>query len=574
MLQIKQLVYLPPSPPPRKRAAAYARVSSDTPQLLHSLAQQIAYFSALIQSDPRWDYAGVYADEAVSGVDTAHRKGFQRLLADCDAGKIDLVLVKSISRFARNTVDLLRTVRHLKARGIEVWFDAQRLSSLSAGGELMLTLLASFAQAEVESLSENSRWAIRKGFANGQPNTHRRLLGYRWAGDCLVIDAREAEAIRKIFADFLAGKPRSQSARELTAQGFASIHGNPLRSGSLAFILANPTYTGCLLLQKTYIESPFTHKKRQNRGELPQYQVSGSHEAIIPPAVFAQVQARLAANQRPGPCHNNRAAAHSPFANKIQCGQCGQNYTRQFWKSGGVPHPTWVCARKHSEGPSGCCAQNIPEKKLLEITAAALGLAAFDGIAFEKAVEKIIVDDSHHLLYCRKDGGAIRQFWCKDGVKNRFRDPCYQAQNRRALAHARACKKSAGPLTGRVRCECCGLPFRRQVRLIGGVKTPLWQCSAKGGCPNGFVLNSRLEGLLAAALEAPSFDGTLCAAGIDHVGVAGPGRLHIYKRDGAVCHVRFTPTPQELRQRPYQAKPRRQGKPGHGKEGTADGSGC
>ena len=164
----------------RKRVAAYVRVSMDTERLRHSFAQQVSYYDALIRNQPDWEYAGIYADEFVSGTGTEKRTEFRRLVEDCDAGKIDMILVKSISRFARNTVDLLNTVRHLKELGVEVCFEEQNINSLSGEGELMLTLLASFAQAESESISENLKWAIRKGFEQGRPNTHRRMLGYRW----------------------------------------------------------------------------------------------------------------------------------------------------------------------------------------------------------------------------------------------------------------------------------------------------------------------------------------------------------------------------------------------------------
>ena len=162
----------------KKRVAAYARVSEECEVLLHSLSAQVSYYSTLIQNNPEWEYAGVYVDQGITGTSTAHRDGFNRLVADCDAGKIDMVLVKSISRFARDTVDCLNTTRHLKDLGIAVYFERENINSLSEDGELMLTLLASFAQEESRSISENIKWATRKRFEQGIPNGHKAPYGY------------------------------------------------------------------------------------------------------------------------------------------------------------------------------------------------------------------------------------------------------------------------------------------------------------------------------------------------------------------------------------------------------------
>ena len=167
----------------RKRVAAYARVSMETEMLLHSLSAQVSHYNGLIQKNPDWEFAGIYADEGISGRDTSHRDDFNRLLADCDAGKIDMVLVKSISRFARDTVDTLTATRHLKELGIDVYFEREHIHSISDEGELLLTLLASFAQEESRSISENVKWGIRKRFEQGIPNGHKAPYGYEWDGE-------------------------------------------------------------------------------------------------------------------------------------------------------------------------------------------------------------------------------------------------------------------------------------------------------------------------------------------------------------------------------------------------------
>ena len=171
---------------PKKRVAAYARISMESERMNHSLSAQISYYNDKIQKNPDWLFAGVYADDGISGTGTAKRDEFNRLIADCDAGKIDIVLTKSISRFARNTVDLLNTVRHLKEIGVEVWFERENIHSMDGDGELMLSILASFAQEESRSISENEKWAIKKKFEQGIPNGHFRVYGYRWEGDDLI----------------------------------------------------------------------------------------------------------------------------------------------------------------------------------------------------------------------------------------------------------------------------------------------------------------------------------------------------------------------------------------------------
>ena len=180
MAKIRRIEPILPIIKTRKRVAAYARVSVETENLHHSLSAQVSHYSTLIQNNPEWEYAGVYADEGITGTSTKRRDEFNRLMGDCDAGKIDLVLVKSISRFARDTVDTLNATRHLKDLGIDVYFERENIHSMSKEGELLLTLLASFAQAESQSISENVKWGIRKRFKLGIPNGNKAPYGYRW----------------------------------------------------------------------------------------------------------------------------------------------------------------------------------------------------------------------------------------------------------------------------------------------------------------------------------------------------------------------------------------------------------
>lgn len=287
MRKINKIEPLMPTLPSRKKVAAYARVSMETERLQHSLSAQVSYYSELIQSNPEWEYAGVYADDGITGTKST-RAEFQRLLQDCEDGKIDIILTKSISRFARNTVDLLETVRHLKELGIEVRFEKERINSLSGDGEVMLTLLASFAQEEVISLSNNVKWGTRKRMEQGIPNGHFRVFGYRWEGDQLVIVPEEAAIVRRIFQNFLDGKSRLETEREFAAEGITTRDGKRWVDSNIKVVLTNVTYTGNLLLQKEYIEDPLTKKRKKNRGELPQFYVEDTHEAIIDKETFVR----------------------------------------------------------------------------------------------------------------------------------------------------------------------------------------------------------------------------------------------------------------------------------------------
>ena len=272
--------------PRLERVAAYCRVSSGKDAMLHSLSAQVSRYSEFIQRRPGWAYAGVYADEALTGTKD-NRPEFQRLLADCRAGRIDRVLTKSISRFARNTVTLLETVRELKELGVAVYFEEQNIDSLSGDGELMLTILASFAQEESKSVSDNCKWRIRKDFSEGKPMNLPLLYGYRREKGRIVIDEEEAEIVRFIFRSCLNGMGKGRITEALREQGVPCRLGGEWQTETVSGILKNEKYTGDALLQKTYIENHLTKRKCFNRGELPQYYAENTHPAIIDHETYA-----------------------------------------------------------------------------------------------------------------------------------------------------------------------------------------------------------------------------------------------------------------------------------------------
>ena len=254
--------------PHAKRVAAYARVSCGKDAMLHSLAAQIDYYRDYIMMNPEWRFAGIYADESKTGTKD-NREQFQVLLSECRSGNIDMVITKSISRFARNTVTLLETVRELKSLGVDVFFEEQNIYTLSAEGEVMLTLLASFAQAESLSCSDNCKWRIRKGFEEGRASTCT-MLGYRLVNGEITLIEEEAEIAKRIFDLYLAGCGLQKIANTLNEEGMYSIFGNEWHPTTVRKVLTNEKYCGDLLLQKVYRENHLTKRKCYNTGELPQ----------------------------------------------------------------------------------------------------------------------------------------------------------------------------------------------------------------------------------------------------------------------------------------------------------------
>ena len=355
-----------PQIPRRKRVAAYARVSMESERLQHSLSAQVSFYSSLIQSNPAWEYVGVYADNGITGTKAEAREEFNRMIADCEAGKIDIVLTKSISRFARNTVDLLNTVRRLKELGVSVQFEKERIDSLTEDGELMLTLLASFAQEEIRSLSDNVKWGTRKRFEKGIPNGRFQIYGYRWEGDHLVIHEEEAKIVRLIYDNYMNGLSAETTEKQLAEMGVKSYKGQHFGNTSIRQILGNITYTGNLLFQKEYVADPISKKSRINRGELPQYFVENTHEAIIPMEVYQAVQAEKARRRELGALAN-WSINTSCFSSKIKCGRCGKSYQRSNRKGRKDPNANytiWVCGTRRKTGNAHCQNKDIPEQML------------------------------------------------------------------------------------------------------------------------------------------------------------------------------------------------------------------
>lgn len=409
-----------PQMPRRKRVAAYARVSMESERLQHSLSAQVSFYSSLIQSNPAWEYVGVYADNGITGTKAEAREEFNRMIADCEAGKIDIILTKSISRFARNTVDLLNTVRRLKELGVSVQFEKERIDSLTEDGELMLTLLASFAQEEIRSLSDNVKWGTRKRFEKGIPNGRFQIYGYRWEGDHLVVHEEEAKIVRLIYDNYMNGLSAETTEKQLAEMGVKSYKGQHFGNTSIRQILGNITYTGNLLFQKEYVMDPISKKSKINRGELPQYFVENTHEAIIPMEVYQAVQTEKARRRELGALAN-WSINTSCFTSKIKCGRCGKSYQRSNRKGRKDPNANytiWICGTRRKTGNTHCQNKDIPEQMLKEACAAVLGLDTFDEIIFSEQIDRIEIPAPNEMIFYFKDGHIVPHRWESTMRKN------------------------------------------------------------------------------------------------------------------------------------------------------------
>lgn len=347
----------------KKRVAAYARVSTDSEEQISSYEAQVEYYTNHIQNNPAWEFVEVYTDEGITGTNTKKRDGFNRMIADALDGKIDLIITKSVSRFARNTVDSLTTVRELKAKGVEVYFEKENIYTLDSKGELFITIMSSLAQEESRSISENVTWGKRKSVADGKVMIpYKQFLGYEKGEDDLPkIVESEAIIIRQIYALFLEGKTYRTIAGLLTEQGIPSPRGKSKWGvQTVRSILGNEKYKGCALLQKTFTVDFLTKTKKVNEGEVPQYFVENSHPAIIDPETWDLVQSEMKRRTSVRRQVNN----NSPFAAKIICGQCGGFYGSKVWHSTDqYRSQIWQCNRKYKDGTL-CATPHLREESL------------------------------------------------------------------------------------------------------------------------------------------------------------------------------------------------------------------
>jgi len=377
---INPITRLPRESTQLRRVAAYARVSTDSEEQLTSYEAQVDYYTRYIQGRPDWVFVGIYTDEGISATNTKRREGFNRMVADALDGKIDLIVTKSVSRFARNTVDSLTTVRKLKDASVEVYFEKENIWTLDSKGELLITIMSSLAQEESRSISENVTWGQRKRFADGKVSfAYSHFLGYRKGADGLPeIVPEEAETVRMIYRLYMEGQPSNAIASQLTTMGIPTPGGKTIwQRATVDSILRNEKYKGAALLQKTFTVDFLQKKTKINEGEVPQYYVEHSHEAIISPAEWERVQLEIARRKN----SPRRTMSYSPFTGKVVCGDCGEVFGSKVWHSTSKYRRTiWRCNAKYENGDP-CNTPHIYEDDLKEHFLTALGQLLTDRTA-------------------------------------------------------------------------------------------------------------------------------------------------------------------------------------------------
>lgn len=354
----------------KMRVAAYCRVSTDSEEQETSYEAQVQHYTDYIRSRPDWDFVEIYADDGISGTNTKKRDEFNRMIADCESGKIDMIITKSISRFSRNTLDCLKYTRKLKALNIAVFFEKENINTMDSKGEVLLTIMASLAQQESESLSANVRMGIQYRNQQGKVQiNHNWFLGYtKDAEGNLVIDPEQAEIVRRIYREYLEGASFLQIKRSLEADGIPNGAGHlKWHESNIHQILTNEKYIGDALLQKTYTVSILDKKRAANNGEMPKYYVEGSHEAIIDRDVFMKAKAEIARRANLNPDGKRRVySSKYALSGMVFCGHCGDIYRRVKWNNRGCKSTVWRCVSRVLKGKMDfdCPARTVKEEVL------------------------------------------------------------------------------------------------------------------------------------------------------------------------------------------------------------------
>ena len=354
--------------------AAYCRVSTDQLEQLSSYEAQVNYYTNFINNSPEYEMVKVYADEGISGTNTKKREQFNKMIEDCKAGKIDIIITKSISRFARNTLDTLNYVRMLKELEIGVIFEKENINTLDSKGEVLLTILSSLAQEESNNLSQISTWGIRRRFEQGKVIVnHKKFLGYdKDEEGNLIINEKQAKIVRRIFTEYLDGKGTNRIARELEEEGVPNWNGKAKwYESTIKSMLNNEKYKGDALLQKSYTVDFLTKKRVKNNGEVPQYFVEESHPAIIDKEMWEAVQLEVERRKVFADKYNisklDYATADNPFAGRVICGCCGSTFGRKVWNSTDEIHRRviWRCNKKYEIKGHKCCDNKHIDDKVL-----------------------------------------------------------------------------------------------------------------------------------------------------------------------------------------------------------------
>jgi site-specific DNA recombinase len=363
---------------PKLRVAAYCRVSTDSDEQATSYEAQIEHYTEYISKNPDWVLAGIFADDGISGTNTKKRDEFNRMIDECHAGNIDMIITKSISRFARNTLDCLKFIRELKDINIPVYFEKESINTMDAKGEVLLTIMASLAQQESQSLSQNVKLGLQYRYQQGQVQVnHNRFIGYTKDADGhLIIDPEQAEIVKRIYREYLEGLSMDKIAAGLEADGILTGAGKAKwHTSTVSKILRNEKYIGDALLQKTYTTDFLTKKRIKNNGTVPQYYVESDHEAIIPKDIFLLVQEELARRRLVHTTENGKRRCYSCnhcFAQIVFCGDCGEFFRRVHWNNRGCKSIVWRCCSRLEATGHACHARTVNEVLLKEVAIEAI----------------------------------------------------------------------------------------------------------------------------------------------------------------------------------------------------------
>lgn len=383
---------------PKLRVAAYCRVSTDSDEQETSYETQVSHYTDYIKSHEGWQFAGIFADDGISGTNTKKREEFNRMIEECMAGNIDMVITKSISRFARNTLDCLKYIRKLKEKNIAVWFEKESINTMDAKGEVLITIMASLAQQESQSLSQNVKLGLQYRYQQGKVQVnHNRFLGYtKDENGKLVIVPKEAEIVKRIYREYLEGYSMGQIAKGLEEDGILTGAGKTKWwISSINKILRNEKYFGDALLQKTVTVDFLTKKRIKNDGSVPQYYVEGDHPAIIPKDIFMQVQAEIVRrrNVHKSPTGKPRNFSSSCcFSQIVTCAECGDLYRRVHWNNHGKKSIVWRCISRlePSSAEINCTNRTVKEELLKEITLDAINQILTDKDPFIQQLQENI----------------------------------------------------------------------------------------------------------------------------------------------------------------------------------------
>lgn len=379
----------------KKKVCAYARVSTDHKSQGESLENQIQYYENIISNNPDYEYAGVFADKGITGT-TENRSEFQKMLELCREGNIDLIITKSISRFARNSVIVLQIVRELKNIGVEVRFEKENINTLTGDGELMLTVLSSFAQEESKNISDNVKWGIKKKFEKGELRIcTKRFLGYDKDkyGD-LIINIKEAEIVKRIYEEYLAGNGSFKIAKILDSEGLSTVIGGKWDDAGVRGILKNEKYKGDVMLQKTFTVDHLSKKKKNNNGEVDSFYIEDNHSPIITKEAWGQVQSEMQkraeakGNFKGSDKYKNRY----PLSGMLYCNKCGSTLRRRTWNSKlNCKKIVWQCSNYIKNGKDACFGTSIDDEAVSRLN-----------IKEEIIIEEVIKNGKKHYSYSIK----------------------------------------------------------------------------------------------------------------------------------------------------------------------------